>query len=55
MDYKMLHEKFERRKQWLIFDKEEVVRRVMVRYKARIIPYPEDGHHGLGERRSTVV
>ncbi|WP_214736818.1 hypothetical protein [Exiguobacterium sp. s162] len=37
MDYKMLHEKFERRKQWLIFDKEEVVRRVMVRYKARII------------------
>lgn len=38
MDYKMLHEKFERRKQWLIFDKEEVVRRVMVRYKAKIIP-----------------
>lgn len=38
MDYRMLHEKFERRKQWLIFDKEEVVRRVMVRYKARIIP-----------------
>lgn len=33
MDYKMLHEKFERRKQW-----EEVVRRVMVRYKGRIIP-----------------
>lgn len=38
MNYKMLHEKFERRKQWLIFDKEEVVHRVMVRYKARIIP-----------------
>ncbi|TCI48130.1 hypothetical protein EVJ31_03580 [Exiguobacterium sp. SH5S32] len=38
MNYRMLHEKFERRKQWLIFEKEEVVRRVMVRYKARIIP-----------------
>ena len=33
MNYKLLHEKFERRKQWLIFEKEEVVRRVMVRYK----------------------
>lgn len=38
MDYKMLHEKFERRKQWLIFEKEEVVRRLLVRYKARTIP-----------------
>ena len=38
MNYKLLHEKFERRKQWLVFEKEEVVRRVMVRYKARVIP-----------------
>ena len=38
MDWKQLHEKFERRKQWLIFEKEEVIRRVMVRYKAREIP-----------------
>ncbi|WP_047376394.1 hypothetical protein [Exiguobacterium sp. ZOR0005] len=38
MDYKMLHEKFERRKQWLVFEKEEVVRRLLVRYKAHIIP-----------------
>ncbi len=37
MNYKVLHEKFERRKQWLVFEKEEVVRRLLVRYKARII------------------
>lgn len=37
MNYKVLHEKFERRKEWLVFEKEDVVRRLLVRYKARII------------------